>query len=144
VTGRFAVAIAAGSTVACAGAVSSAGARVHVSASARGACVSFRPVRARNGHSVFLDPGHGGIDSGATGVTAAERPVVEKQLTLRPGSVVLLHENLRQTQFALPAVLRGLRAAGLQSVSIPQLLALDPSTLEQLRAGIHGCPGAHP
>jgi peptidoglycan/xylan/chitin deacetylase (PgdA/CDA1 family)/N-acetylmuramoyl-L-alanine amidase len=62
--------------------------------------------------------------------------------SLRPGSIVLLHENLRQTQLALPAVLRDLHSRHLESVSIPELLAFDPPTLEQLRAGIQGCPGA--
>jgi peptidoglycan/xylan/chitin deacetylase (PgdA/CDA1 family) len=58
---------------------------------------------------------------------------------LRPGSIVLLHENLRQTMAALPAVLRGLRARGLRSVSVPELLALDSPSLTQVRAGISGC-----
>jgi peptidoglycan/xylan/chitin deacetylase (PgdA/CDA1 family) len=59
--------------------------------------------------------------------------------SLRPGSIVLMHENLRQTLNALPAVLRGLRARGLRSVTVPQLLALDPPKLAQLRAGFKGC-----
>jgi peptidoglycan/xylan/chitin deacetylase (PgdA/CDA1 family) len=62
--------------------------------------------------------------------------------SLRPGSIVLMHENLRQTELALPAVLSKLRAAGLRSLSIPELLALDPPSLAQLHAGIRGCPGA--
>lgn len=62
---------------------------------------------------------------------------------VHPGSIVLLHENLRETQRALPAVLRELRGAGMTSVSVPQLLALDPPTVGQLRRGIAGCPGAH-
>jgi len=59
--------------------------------------------------------------------------------SLRPGSIVLMHENLRQTLNALPAVLRGLRARGLRSVTVPELLALDPPNLAQLRAGVNGC-----
>ena len=58
---------------------------------------------------------------------------------IRPGSIVLMHENRRQTFEALPAVLRGLRARGLRSVSVPELLALDPPTLAQLREGVSGC-----
>jgi hypothetical protein len=54
-----------------------------------------------------------------------------------------MHENLRQTELALPAVLSKLRAAGLRSLSIPELLALDPPSLAQLHAGIRGCPGAN-
>lgn len=62
--------------------------------------------------------------------------------SLRPGSIVLLHENLRQTELALPALLRGLRSERLRSVSVPDLLAVDPPTVKQLRSGIRGCPGA--
>jgi peptidoglycan/xylan/chitin deacetylase (PgdA/CDA1 family) len=58
---------------------------------------------------------------------------------IRPGSIVLMHENHRQTLAALPRVLHGLRARGLRSVSVPELLALDPPSLAQLRAGIQGC-----
>ena len=61
--------------------------------------------------------------------------------SLRPGSIVLLHENLPETQLALPTLLRDLRSKGLRSVSVPELLALDPPTVAQLRRGIHGCPG---
>jgi peptidoglycan/xylan/chitin deacetylase (PgdA/CDA1 family) len=75
------------------------------------------------------------------GATAAE--IVRTLATsVHPGSIVLLHENLRETDLALPRVLRDLRAARLQSVSVPELLALDPPPLGQLRDGIHGCPGA--
>lgn len=62
--------------------------------------------------------------------------------SLRPGSIVLLHENLRQTELALPALLRGLRSERLRSVTVPDLLAVDPPTVKQLRSGIRGCPGA--
>jgi peptidoglycan/xylan/chitin deacetylase (PgdA/CDA1 family) len=59
--------------------------------------------------------------------------------SVRPGSIVLLHENLRQTFKALPAVLRVLQARGLRSVTVPELLAIDPPSLAQLRAGSNGC-----
>lgn len=45
------------------------------------ACLSFAPTARPNGHTVFLDPGHGGADSGAIGVVAG-RAVLEKQVTL--------------------------------------------------------------
>ena len=45
------------------------------------ACLSFAPTARPNGHTVFLDPGHGGADSGAIGVIAS-RAVLEKQVTL--------------------------------------------------------------
>jgi peptidoglycan/xylan/chitin deacetylase (PgdA/CDA1 family) len=62
-------------------------------------------------------------------------------LRVRPGSIVLMHENRPQTMQALQVVLRGLAARGLRSVDVPSLLALDPPSLAQLRAGIGGCSG---
>lgn len=45
------------------------------------ACVSYEPTRRANGRTVFLDPGHGGLDAGAvSAVTGA--PVSEKRVTL--------------------------------------------------------------
>lgn len=58
---------------------------------------------------------------------------------LRPGAIVLMHENRAQTMQALAPILRLLRARGLRSVSVPQLLEHDPPGLAQLRAGIGGC-----
>jgi peptidoglycan/xylan/chitin deacetylase (PgdA/CDA1 family) len=70
---------------------------------------------------------------------SARRIVGKLARFVRPGSIVLLHENRLQTLDALPAVLRGLRARGLRSVTVPELLALDPPSATQLRAGIRGC-----
>ena len=58
---------------------------------------------------------------------------------LRPGAIVLMHENRPQTIKALAAVLRLLRARGLHSVTVPQLLEHQPPSIAQLRAGIGGC-----
>jgi peptidoglycan/xylan/chitin deacetylase (PgdA/CDA1 family) len=76
------------------------------------------------------------------GATAAQI-IQTLRTSLHPGSIVLLHENLRETERALPSVLRLLRSEHLQSVSVPELVALDPPTLAQLRDGIRGCPGAN-
>ena len=46
-----------------------------------GACVSFAPGGAANGRTVFLDPGHGGLDPGVVGSVAGKQ-VLEKDLTL--------------------------------------------------------------
>jgi len=46
-----------------------------------GACLGFAPTTRWNGATVFLDPGHGGVDPGAIGVIAG-RTVTEKQITL--------------------------------------------------------------
>ncbi len=48
---------------------------------APGACLSFAPVAGANGKTVFVDPGHGGLDSGAVGDFGG-RTVMEKDLTL--------------------------------------------------------------
>jgi peptidoglycan/xylan/chitin deacetylase (PgdA/CDA1 family) len=52
---------------------------------------------------------------------------------------MLMHENRRQTMAALPAVLRELRARGFRAVNVPELLAVDPPSVAQLRAGFSGC-----
>jgi peptidoglycan/xylan/chitin deacetylase (PgdA/CDA1 family) len=58
---------------------------------------------------------------------------------LRPGAIVLMHENRGQTIRALSTLLPYLRAHHLHSVSIPELLLSDPPTRTQLRAGEAGC-----
>jgi peptidoglycan/xylan/chitin deacetylase (PgdA/CDA1 family) len=58
---------------------------------------------------------------------------------VRPGSIVLMHETHPQTLRALPSILRRLRRRGLHSVTVPALLAADPPSFRQLRAGIGGC-----
>jgi peptidoglycan/xylan/chitin deacetylase (PgdA/CDA1 family) len=58
---------------------------------------------------------------------------------LRPGAIVLMHENRGQTIRALTTLLPALRVRHLRSVSIPQLLADDPPSVAQLRAGRSGC-----
>lgn len=52
---------------------------------------------------------------------------------LHPGSIVLMHENRGQTIRALKfRILPMLRRRGYRTVTIPQLLALDPPGLQQL------------
>src|SRR5258708_9881954 len=46
-----------------------------------GACVSLAPTRAGSGQTVFIDPGHGGMDPGVVGGTSGRR-VVAKHATL--------------------------------------------------------------
>ena len=59
---------------------------------------------------------------------------------LHPGSIILMHENRGQTIRALPAIFAAIAARHLQTVTIPQLVAEDPPSLAQLRAGVGGCP----
>lgn len=58
---------------------------------------------------------------------------------LRPGAIILMHENHGQTIRALPVILRALRRRHLRAVTIPQLVALDRPSLRQLRAGERVC-----
>jgi peptidoglycan/xylan/chitin deacetylase (PgdA/CDA1 family) len=63
---------------------------------------------------------------------------VERQA--HPGAIVLMHENRGQTIRALHRLLLPwLRRHGYRLVSVPELLAFDPPTPAQLRAGWRGC-----
>lgn len=58
---------------------------------------------------------------------------------MKPGSIVLMHENRGQTIRALRTILPAVRKAKLIPVTVPELLALDPPSDAQLRAGPNGC-----
>lgn len=60
---------------------------------AAGACLAYAPLAAANGRTVFLDAGHGGLDTGATSF-AAGRTATEKDLTLAIARTALT--SLRQ------------------------------------------------
>ena len=57
---------------------------------------------------------------------------------IRPGSIILLHENRGSTQHVLPNLLRVLARRDLRPVTVPELLAIDPPSMDQLRSGT--CP----
>jgi N-acetylmuramoyl-L-alanine amidase len=63
--------------------------------SAPGTCMAYDPTRGDRHQTVFVDPGHGGADSGTSGVTSTGRTVYEKDLTLATGLdlVPLLREQ---------------------------------------------------
>jgi peptidoglycan/xylan/chitin deacetylase (PgdA/CDA1 family) len=52
---------------------------------------------------------------------------------LSPGDIVLLHENRGTTQNALPRIIRLIQRKGYRTVTVPQLLTMDPPSPEQLR-----------
>lgn len=81
------------------------------------------------------------VDSGdSLGANWAQiRRTVTKHL--RPGAIVLMHDNRGQTVRALPDILHAVRRKGLRAVTIPELIAGDPPGAAQLRAGPKGCPG---
>jgi peptidoglycan/xylan/chitin deacetylase (PgdA/CDA1 family) len=58
---------------------------------------------------------------------------------LRPGAIVLMHENRGQTIRALTTLLPELHRRHLRSVSLPELFASDPPSVAQVRRGSAGC-----
>jgi N-acetylmuramoyl-L-alanine amidase len=52
---------------------------------APGTCLAFDPLHGNRGQTIFVDPGHGGIDSGTGGYTSSGMMVYEKDLTLATG-----------------------------------------------------------
>ena len=59
---------------------------------------------------------------------------------LRPGAIVLMHENRGQTIQALHRILPAVRRKHMQPVTVTQLLERDPPTREQLDRARSGCP----
>jgi hypothetical protein len=50
-----------------------------------------------------------------------------------------MHENRGQTIRAMLTILPAIQRRHLRAVSVPELMALDPPSPAQLRAGPHGC-----
>lgn len=70
----------------------------------------------------------------------APKIVQNVEAGLKPGSIIILHENKPETQKALPQILQAVKDRHLTSVSVPELLALDPPTPQQLQHGPRDCP----
>lgn len=68
---------AAGAAAASAVAATAGGVPIDPGAFATGACVSFGPTAGDNHHTVFIDPGHGGVDPGGAGVTETGEVIYE-------------------------------------------------------------------
>jgi peptidoglycan/xylan/chitin deacetylase (PgdA/CDA1 family) len=81
------------------------------------------------------------MDSAGVGPAQTLANVVEG---LKPGAIILMHENRGATFADLPAILRAVSDAGLQTVTVPQLLALDPPSDKQVRdsAAARACVSA--
>lgn len=60
---------------------------------------------------------------------------------LRPGAIILMHENRGQTIRALTTLLPVLHRRHLRSVSLPELFATDPPSAGQVRRGLSACLG---
>jgi peptidoglycan-N-acetylglucosamine deacetylase len=80
------------------------------------------------------------LDSADTAGDVGWRYVARTVLqNVRPGSIVLLHENQPETPMALRRLLPQLRARGFKFLTVPELLALDPPARWQVRRGLKGC-----
>ena len=75
-------------------------------------------------------------DSRGAGYVAIERNVIGG---LRPGAIILMHENHGQTVRALLGLFAALERKHLRAVSVSQLLTDDPPSVTQVRAGGAGC-----
>jgi peptidoglycan/xylan/chitin deacetylase (PgdA/CDA1 family) len=80
------------------------------------------------------------VDSGDAEHASAAQITDTVREGLRPGAIVLMHENQPETQKALPQILAELKRKNLQSVTIPELMKLDPPSPQQVDAGSHVCP----
>jgi peptidoglycan/xylan/chitin deacetylase (PgdA/CDA1 family) len=78
-------------------------------------------------------------DSLGANYAQIERTVISG---LRPGAIILMHENHGQTVRALISVFAALQRKHLRAVGVPQLLSDDPPSAAQLSAGGEGC-GLH-
>ena len=78
------------------------------------------------------------VDTADSRGATADEILASVRHDVRPGSIVLLHENRGTTRKALPDILDTLASRGLQPVTVPELLAADPPTPEQLRTGSCG------
>ena len=78
-------------------------------------------------------------DSEGASATAIRQRAAEG---IRPGAIILMHENKPETLVALPRILRDLERRGYRSVTIPELLALNPPSDQQVQAGFQGCVDA--
>jgi peptidoglycan-N-acetylglucosamine deacetylase len=58
---------------------------------------------------------------------------------MRPGAIILMHENHGQTIRALTTLLPVLHRRHLRSVSLPELFATDPPSAAQVRRGLPAC-----
>lgn len=75
-------------------------------------------------------------DSLGAGYAQIERNVIAG---LRPGAIVLMHENHGQTIRAMLAIFAALQRKHLRAVSVPRLLTDDPPSEAQVRGGGGGC-----
>ena len=100
----------------------------------------FRPPLGRHDDSVDAYVRSAGmlqimwtIDSGDSMGASDDQIYRTVRDRLSPGDIVLLHENRGTTQNALPRIIQLVQRKGFQAVTIPQLLAMDPPSVQQLK-----------
>lgn len=75
-------------------------------------------------------------DNEHAGVRTIRRNAIEG---LKPGNIIIMHEQHDTTLEALPAVLRAARRKHIKLVTVSALLALNPPSDALVRAGFTGC-----
>lgn len=75
-------------------------------------------------------------DSLGANYAQIERTVIDG---MRPGAIILMHENRGQTIRAMLSIFAALQRKHLRAVSVPRLLTDDPPSEAQVRAGGRGC-----
>jgi peptidoglycan/xylan/chitin deacetylase (PgdA/CDA1 family) len=128
-------------------------ARNEIATAARAiAAVTHQPVRLVRPPNGFRNPGVDAVaraegmlqvvwdlDVGDQLGASSGAVIAAVRKSLKPGSIVRLHENAGQTVIALRGIGAELRRRGLRAVTVPELMAVDPPSAAQLAAGPKGC-----
>jgi peptidoglycan/xylan/chitin deacetylase (PgdA/CDA1 family) len=73
------------------------------------------------------------VESGDSAGVGWERMLADLKAGMAPGDIILFHENRGQTQKVINRLVPWMRANGWRSVSVPELLAMDPPSPGFLR-----------
>jgi peptidoglycan-N-acetylglucosamine deacetylase len=73
------------------------------------------------------------VESGDSAGVGWEQMLARIEATLAPGDIVLFHENRGQTQKVINRLIPWMKREGWRSVSVPEMLAMDPPSERFLR-----------
>lgn len=79
------------------------------------------------------------VDTRDSAGAGSEEIAANADAGMRPGAIILMHDTYERSVAALPQVLASAKRKGVRLVSVSQLLALDPPTEAQVKAGGEGC-----
>lgn len=79
------------------------------------------------------------VDTRDSAGAGSDEIAANAEAGMRPGSIILMHDTYDRSLAALPRVLQAARRRGIRLVSVSQLLALDPPSEAQVKAGGAGC-----